>query len=76
MDKTRITAVRPPQVNNEAACMVWIYPTGPELGEYRSTRGGGRTSAEGALRTADRSNLAPDTRYDHLGFRCAVAPGE
>ncbi|MCA9664491.1 MAG: GGDEF domain-containing protein [Myxococcales bacterium] len=31
-DKTRITSVKPPQVTDKAACLVWIYPPGPDMG--------------------------------------------
>jgi formylglycine-generating enzyme required for sulfatase activity len=51
-------------------------PTGPELGLYKATRGGGWASTLDSLRVAHRGNLDPETRYDHLGFRCVGSPGE
>ena len=50
-------------------------PAGPESGEYKVTRGGGQASTPGALRVVQRGSLAPETRYEQLGFRCVDAPG-
>ncbi len=46
-------------------------PTGPSSGSYRVFRGGSWIYTAGYLRAANRSNRAPGTRGDYIGFRPA-----
>jgi serine/threonine-protein kinase len=50
--------------------------TGPASGSYRVLRGGSWVIVEDNVRTAFRNIGTPDDRYDSLGCRCVVAPGE
>jgi formylglycine-generating enzyme required for sulfatase activity len=50
-------------------------PKGPETGVLRVLRGGSWISIEKNVRAAYRSYFHPDYRYDHIGFRCVVEPG-
>jgi formylglycine-generating enzyme required for sulfatase activity len=50
-------------------------PTGPSGGDGRVLRGGSWSSNARYLRSANRSNYAPDNRYECLGFRLALSPG-
>ena len=46
-------------------------PPGPEVGRYKSVRGGSWRSRPQLLRTATRNGAKPDTRSHNIGFRCA-----
>src|SRR5690606_31758307 len=46
-------------------------PAGPERGVLRVVRGGSFRDPPTALRTTARRGIAPDTRAEALGFRCA-----
>ncbi|MCB9555683.1 MAG: diguanylate cyclase [Deltaproteobacteria bacterium] len=48
VDKTRITAVRPPQVEERSACLVRIYPAGGDLGRRFPLDGQSHTIGRGA----------------------------
>lgn len=45
-------------------------PAGPSTGEFRVVRGGSFASRAGALRSADRGRLQPESRSWTGGFRC------
>ncbi|MBI4871198.1 MAG: SUMF1/EgtB/PvdO family nonheme iron enzyme [Candidatus Riflebacteria bacterium] len=45
-------------------------PTGPIQGENRVVRGGSWVDFASSLRTTFRGNARPETRSDHIGFRC------
>jgi formylglycine-generating enzyme required for sulfatase activity len=49
-------------------------PSGPYRGTGRVVRGGSWSEDPRGVRSAKRSRLAPDRRFDHLGFRVARAP--
>jgi formylglycine-generating enzyme required for sulfatase activity len=57
-------------------------PQGPNSGSYRGLRGGGWNywngwSLAGTCRSASRGNgYYPDDRYDYIGFRVVLAPGQ
>jgi iron(II)-dependent oxidoreductase len=46
-------------------------PPGPDSGERRVLRGGSWNLDPIGLRTAIRTDIAPDSRSDLIGFRCA-----
>ncbi len=46
-------------------------PQGPEVGRYKSVRGGSWRSRPQLLRTATRNGATPSTRSPNVGFRCA-----
>ena len=46
-------------------------PPGPEVGRYKSVRGGSWRSRPQLLRTATRNGAHPMTRSPTIGFRCA-----
>ena len=46
-------------------------PQGPEVGRYKSVRGGSWRSRPQLLRTATRNGAIPRTRSPNVGFRCA-----
>ncbi len=46
-------------------------PQGPEVGRYKSVRGGSWRSRPQLLRTATRNGAVPSTRSPNVGFRCA-----
>ena len=46
-------------------------PRGPEVGRYKSVRGGSWRSRPQLLRTATRNGANPSTRSPNVGFRCA-----
>jgi sulfatase modifying factor 1 len=52
-------------------------PSGPDEGVSRVLRGGSWSNNPGYCRAANRVDLAPDDRYDLIGFRvCRGAPIE
>jgi len=48
-------------------------PAGPSSGRNRVLRGGSWNYDLGAVRTTRRGGIAPDFRYDFVGFRCVVS---
>jgi formylglycine-generating enzyme required for sulfatase activity len=46
-----------------------IDPTGPASGSHRVNRGGSWHRDGSVLRSAERLNYAPGSRYSYLGFR-------
>ena len=46
-------------------------PQGPQVGRYKSVRGGSWRSRPQLLRTATRNGATPTTRSSNIGFRCA-----
>jgi formylglycine-generating enzyme required for sulfatase activity len=66
-------------------CYDWYgtYPPGPEpdptgsaTGSYRVIRGGYWNGLAGFTRSASRSSTTPGIRYNFLGFRLALPPGQ
>jgi serine/threonine-protein kinase len=53
-----------------------VNPVGPASGQARVLRGGSWKRNERAVRAALRNNDTPVNRYDDVGFRCVVGPGE
>jgi len=53
-----------------------IDPQGPYTGTYRVIRGGSWFSRAGSARSANRFRITPGIRYDFLGFRLALPPGQ
>ena len=49
-------------------------PTGPSTGEYRVLRGGSWLNYGDLLRVANRSGYDPSSRFNFIGFRCALSP--
>ena len=49
-------------------------PQGPTTGTHKALRGGGWDPSGGDSRSADRGALAPDSRGNTVGFRCAWTP--
>jgi sulfatase modifying factor 1 len=49
-------------------------PRGPEAGEKKVIRGGGRYDPPPRLRVSSRQHASPDTRGEDIGFRCASGP--
>jgi formylglycine-generating enzyme required for sulfatase activity len=49
-------------------------PVGALVGDYRVTRGGSWDCMETDCRVANRNAIAPDYKYNGLGFRVALAP--
>jgi formylglycine-generating enzyme required for sulfatase activity len=49
-------------------------PHGPDAGEKKVIRGGGRYDPAARLSATARWNASPDTRADDIGFRCASEP--
>jgi len=49
-------------------------PMGPESGSHRVYRGGCWYITAKSCRSADRSRISPDFRYDYLSFRVARSP--
>jgi flagellar motor switch protein FliG len=73
--------------NIQEWCTDWYYddmyktsapdnPTGPQGGQYRVCRGGFYAENRMGVRCAARHFAPPSTMQDHIGFRCAVSPGE
>ncbi len=52
-----------------------VNPTGPETGREKVIRGGGWHYPQASLRGVARATIAPDKRYNPLGFRCVISPG-
>jgi len=52
-----------------------VNPTGPETGREKVIRGGGWHYHQASLRGVARAKIAPDKRYNPLGFRCVISPG-
>lgn len=50
-------------------------PTGPEVGYYKALRGGAWFSDPSRVRSPDRTHFNPESRYDYVGFRCALSSG-
>lgn len=48
-------------------------PTGPNRGSYRVGRGGSWRTFDRYCRSAIRNYIAPDFRYDNLGFRIVLS---
>jgi formylglycine-generating enzyme required for sulfatase activity len=51
-------------------------PQGPDTGSAKVLRGGGWDDVWNVVRVAFREGVNPFFRYPHIGFRCAVSPGE
>jgi formylglycine-generating enzyme required for sulfatase activity len=51
-------------------------PQGPPSGSYRVFRGGGWGNGGGYCRSAGRYDAYPSYRYDYIGFRVVLAPGQ
>ncbi len=51
-------------------------PTGDSTGSYRAIRGGSWTGEAANARSANRAKNFPGVRYDDLGFRLALPPGQ
>lgn len=51
-------------------------PQGPEVGRYKSVRGGSWRSRPQLLRTATRNGAKAETRSHNIGFRCAGSVGK
>jgi serine/threonine-protein kinase len=49
-------------------------PAGPSSGEYRVLRGGSWLNYGDLLRVANRSGYDPSSRFNFIGFRCALSP--
>ena len=49
-------------------------PTGPETGPARVLRGGSWRSTSAECRSAARSGLSPDSRFNSVGFRLVLGP--
>lgn len=47
-------------------------PSGPESGQYKVLRGGSWHGNTVYLRSANRFDVAPDNRYNNVGFRCVL----
>ena len=47
-------------------------PQGPDMGDWRATRGGSWSDGPGSVRSARRGRDFPDVRNNILGFRCAM----
>ncbi|MCZ6633533.1 MAG: SUMF1/EgtB/PvdO family nonheme iron enzyme, partial [bacterium] len=73
--------------NVQEWCTDWYYddmyttsaldnPTGPQGGQYRVCRGGFYAENKAGVRCSARHFAPPSTMQDHIGFRCAVSPGE
>jgi formylglycine-generating enzyme required for sulfatase activity len=52
-----------------------LNPIGPASGQVRVLRGGSWPGSGEIVRAANRHNLHPGDRYDHVGFRCVGEPG-
>ncbi|MCP4542197.1 MAG: formylglycine-generating enzyme family protein [Chloroflexi bacterium] len=50
-----------------------VNPTGPEAGSEKVVRGGGWHYHQASLRGVARAKIAPDRRYNPLGFRCVIS---
>ena len=53
-----------------------LNPIGPSSGSEKILRGCNWYFQPAYCRGATRPSASPDTRYDYLGFRCAVSPDE
>ena len=51
-------------------------PQGPSSGSSRVERGGSWDGGSGRVRSAFRNGLTPDNRYNDLGFRLVLPPGQ
>ena len=51
-------------------------PTGPATGDTKVVRGNSWRFFQARFRTAARDSIAPVKRYNQVGFRCAISPGE
>jgi formylglycine-generating enzyme required for sulfatase activity len=51
-------------------------PKGPSSGTHRVMRGGGLDGSANDCRSAYRGDNTPDYRYDAIGFRLALSPGQ
>lgn len=53
----------------------WSNPSGPEVGVYRSLRGGSWDDNTDSLRSALRNGITPSSTFYLVGFRCSLREG-